>query len=102
MTNDTSTIYNLQPRNYTYLPDGTENCVGFVAQEVDAIDTNLTTKNIYGQAENIDWISVTTYLVNEIQKQNTTINNLTQTITSLTQRITNLENIQTPSEQPQI
>jgi hypothetical protein len=66
---DTSVIYSLTPRQFTYIPDGATGCVGFIAQEVDLVDTNFSKKQD-GLPYNINWDSITTYLVNEIQKLN--------------------------------
>jgi len=65
---DTETIYNLNPREYDYL-DG-KHCVGFIAEEVDEIDTMLSAKNDDGTPENINWFGLTTYLVQEMKKMN--------------------------------
>ena len=65
---DTSSLYNLVPREFDYL-DG-NHCVGFIAEEVDKIDTMLSTKNEDGTPCNINWFGITTYLVHEVQKLN--------------------------------
>jgi hypothetical protein len=83
MTNDTTAIYRLQPRNYTYIPDGTENCAGFIADEVCEIDRELAIINEEGNPQNINWEHMITYLVSELQKQNKTIQELTSRITVL-------------------
>jgi hypothetical protein len=89
LENDTSTIYNLNPRIYTYIPDGRTNCVGFIAQEVDQVDTAFSVKNIYDEPENINWDALTTYLVSEIKKLNNRITQLENTITVMTNTNTN-------------
>ena len=65
---NTETIYNLNPREYDYL-DG-KHCVGFIAEEVDEVDTMLSAKNDDGTPENINWFGLTTYLVQEMKKVN--------------------------------
>jgi photosystem II stability/assembly factor-like uncharacterized protein len=65
---DTSSLYNLVPREFDYL-DG-NHCVGFIAEEVDKIDTMLSTKNEDGTPCNINWFGITTYLVHEVKKLN--------------------------------
>ena len=66
---DTTSIYNLIPREYDYISDGSH-CVGFIAEEVDKIDTMLSAKNSDGTPGNINWFGLTTYLVNELKKMN--------------------------------
>jgi hypothetical protein len=82
LVNDTSTLYNLKPRNYTYIPDGTTECVGFIAEEVNAVDASLTMKDIYGKPQNINWDAMSTYMLTQIQKLNQRIQVLEDIIIS--------------------
>ena len=66
LTQNTSNIYNLVPREYDYI-DGSH-CVGLIAEEVDRVDTFLSTKNSDGTPGNINWFALTTYMLKEIQK----------------------------------
>ena len=66
LTQNTSNIYNLVPREFDYV-DGTH-CVGLIAEEVDAVDTFLSTKNDDRTPGNINWFALTTYMLKEIQK----------------------------------
>jgi len=71
---DTTSIYNLNPREYDYL-DG-KHCVGFIAEEVDEVDTMLAAKSGDGKPENINWYGLTTYLVHEMKKLNERVKTL--------------------------
>ena len=73
---DTTSIYNLNPREYDFI-DG-KHCVGFIAEEVDKVDTMLAAKNNDDTPVNINWYGVTTYLVNEMKKLNERVKNLEQ------------------------
>ena len=73
---DTTSIYNLNPREYDYL-DG-KHCVGFIAEEVDKVDTMLAAKSGDGKPENINWYGLTTYLVHEMKKLNERVKTLEQ------------------------
>ena len=73
---DTTSIYNLNPREYDFI-DG-KHCVGFIAEEVDKVDTMLAAKNNDDTPVNINWYGVTTYLVNEMKKLNERVKTLEQ------------------------
>ena len=65
LTTDTSSIYRLNPREFDYISG--DHCVGFIAEEVNEIDTILATKNKDGEPININWFGIVTYLVKEIK-----------------------------------
>ena len=74
----------METREYDYI-DGTHN-IGFIAEEVHAVDQNLTTKDDGVTPSNINWIALQTYMLKEMQ-------NLKNENIALTNRITALENI---------
>jgi hypothetical protein len=88
LTRDTSTLYNLTPREFDYINNG--HSIGFIAEEVNAIDTMLTTKNKSGQPTNINWFGIVTYLVKEmkiVKEQNQTLAGQIQTLTEQIQTL---------------
>ena len=74
LAQNTSNIYKLNTREFDYI-DG-KHCVGLIAEEVDAIDTMLSTKNDDGTPGNINWFGLVTYMLKEIQNLKQEIINL--------------------------
>jgi hypothetical protein len=60
-------LYQLAPRQFTYIPDNTPN-VGFIAEEVSAIDPSLVIYGDQGQPVNIKWLDLITYIVSQLQR----------------------------------
>ena len=88
LTMNTSNLYNLTPREYDYVNGN--HSIGFIAEEVDLIDTMLTTKNKSGQPTNINWFGIVTYLVKEmkiLKDQNQTFAGQIQTLTEQIQTL---------------
>jgi hypothetical protein len=82
ITQDTTTLYNLQARTFNYIPDGKIN-VGFIAEEVYAVDPMLSVISDEGCPCNISWQFLITYLVNEIQSLNRKITTQETEITTI-------------------
>jgi hypothetical protein len=70
---DTSAIYKLRPVEFDYKQDGSH-ALGFIAEEVDAIDPSLTFKNSNNTPEGIEWNSMTTYTISELKKLKNEVN----------------------------
>jgi hypothetical protein len=66
LENDTSTIYQLEPREFKYKLSGKTD-IGLIAEEVYQIDPSLVYLN-NGEPEGIQWNTITTYLLQELQK----------------------------------
>ena len=70
-------------------------CIGYIAEEVQAIDPRLSVNDLQGAAMNVDWNNIVLYLVAALKKQKndstTQINNLTAQINDLTKRMETLE-----------
>ena len=71
----------------------------FIAEEVDAVDTMLTTKNEDGIPGNINWFGLQTYMLKEMQYMKHTIDTLVEenatmktTIATLSNQIEALQN----------
>jgi hypothetical protein len=88
---DSSVIYNLTPKSYTYNSDvGAGTQIGYIAEEVMQIHPNLTTYNGYEEplipvAINYDVITV--FLVEELKKLKTSFIDLTAKYNALEQRL---------------
>ena len=67
LSQNTEKIYELEPREYDFIPDNTH-MVGFIAEEVFDIDKYLATLDMNGEVENINWNGLITYLVAEMKK----------------------------------
>ena len=81
LTADTSSIYRLNPREFDYISGN--HCVGFIAEEVNEIDSILATKNKDGEPININWFGIVTYLVKEMKILKEQIQTLTEQIQTL-------------------
>lgn len=69
LNNGLETVLSLNPVSYKYKPDyynGIES-VGFIAEEVDKVDTRLTTKNENGKVYGVKYDIITSYLTSAIQ-----------------------------------
>jgi hypothetical protein len=65
---NTTNIYQVNPRQYTFTQNLTQH-VGFIAEEVSAVDINLVTvNNDTQQVEGIEWNAMLTYTISELQK----------------------------------
>jgi hypothetical protein len=86
-------IYQLSPRKFTYIPDGSTN-YGFIADEVFEIDTGLVVLD--GETPvNVKWFDILTYAVAELKKHKAILTAL-QESPSLKNFV--LDTIQTVSE----
>jgi hypothetical protein len=94
--NDTSAIYNLEPKTYTYISDpdaGTQ--IGYIAEDTINIHPNFTTYNGYTDPLTpvaINYEVITVFLVEEMKKLKQQITDLTTQNQALSTRITALEN----------
>ena len=64
---DTSTIYNLVPREFDYNLNG-EHDIGFIAEEANEVHPMFAYRDKDGIPEGIQWNTITTCLIAEIQK----------------------------------
>ena len=64
---DTSVIYNIRAREYDTKEDDLH-YIGYIAEELDAIDTHFTWKNPDGSPEGVDWFNLMIYSIEEIKK----------------------------------
>ena len=82
--NQTLSLYNLRPREYTYIADNKQN-IGFIAEEVEQVDSALVVydNNPSNTPTNVTWSSIITYLVAEVKRLKTINNNLNESITAL-------------------
>jgi len=67
LENLTSTVYQLQPREFKYKLSG-QTDIGLIAEEVYEIDSSLAYLNQNNIPEGIRWNTITTYLLKEIKK----------------------------------
>ena len=75
---DTSAIYKLRPVEFDYKQGGSH-ALGFIAEEVDAVDPSLTFKNSNNTPEGIEWNSMTTYTISELKKLKNEVNIMNST-----------------------
>jgi hypothetical protein len=66
---DTSTLYNLNPREFLSTIDY-KTYIGFVAEEVEEVDTRFAWKDESGSPESIEWFNMLIYTISEIKKLN--------------------------------
>jgi hypothetical protein len=85
-------LYCLQPRQFTYIPDGTTNN-GFIAEEVGLVDKNLVVLDTSSNPVNIKWFDIITYLVSEIQKHQEVFNEISSNLTQAQNNIVELDNL---------
>jgi hypothetical protein len=95
LTSASNNLYSLNPRSYKYLSNMELDCIGYIAEEVQAIDPRLSVNDRTGAAINVDWNNIVLYLVAALKKQKndstTQINDLTIQINDLTKRMETLE-----------
>ena len=95
LTTASNNLYSLNPRSYKYLSNMKLDCIGYIAEEVQAIDPRLSVNDLQGAAMNVDWNNIVLYLVAALKKQKndftTQINDLTTQINDLTKRTETLE-----------
>ena len=63
---DTSTLYHVTPREYDAKVDDKHH-IGYIAEELDAIDTQFTFKNPDGSPEGVEWFTLLVYAIEEIK-----------------------------------
>jgi len=63
---DTSSIYNVRAREYDWKEDD-KHFIGYIAEELDAIDTNFTWKQ-NDEPEGIEWFNLLLYTIEEMKK----------------------------------
>jgi hypothetical protein len=77
MPYDTSAILKTRPVEYTSIYDD-KRYVGFIAEEVNDCDTHFSWKNQESQPEGIEWFTMLTYLIAEVQKLRSEVDRLKQ------------------------
>ena len=63
---DTSKLYNITAREYDAKVDD-KHYIGYIAEELDSIDTNFTWKNSDNLPEGIEWFNLLIYAIEEIK-----------------------------------
>ena len=76
---DTSAILQVRPVDYTSRVNG-KDYIGYIAEEVNDIDTHFSWKNADGEPEGIDWFNMLTYTITELQKLRKEFDELKQSI----------------------
>jgi hypothetical protein len=64
---DTSVLYNIIAREYDAKVDD-KHYIGYIAEELNLIDTNFTWKNSDNTPEGIEWFNLLIYAIEEIKK----------------------------------
>ena len=65
---------------YKYLSSMERDCIGYIAEEVQAINPCLSVNHLSGAAMNVEWNNIVLYLVAALKKQKTQIDELTKRI----------------------
>jgi hypothetical protein len=79
---DTSKLYNIKAREYD-TKDDDKHFIGYIAEELNDVDTYFTWKNPDGTPEGIEWFNLLIYTIEEMKKLKQEIASLTATVTSL-------------------
>jgi hypothetical protein len=64
---DTSVIYNIRAREYDAKDNG-KHFIGYIAEELNDVDTHFTWKNSDGTPEGIEWFNLLIYTIEEMKK----------------------------------
>jgi hypothetical protein len=75
LTTDTSVLHNLRAREYDSKDDD-KHYIGYIAEEVDEVDTHFTWKNSDGTPEGLEWFNMLVYAIEEIKKLRIEVNQL--------------------------
>ena len=79
---DTTRLYNIRAREYDTKEDD-KHFIGYIAEELNDIDTHFTWKNPDGSPEGIEWFNLLLYSIEEIKKLKTKIIKLNERIVKL-------------------
>jgi len=88
---NTETIYNVKPRQFLSTID-LKTYIGFVAEELEEVDTHFAWKDDSGSPESVEWFNMLIYVISELKKQKSINNTMKEDIEILKQRVTTLEN----------
>lgn len=64
---DTSRIYNVRAREFDAI-DNDRHFIGYIAEELQEVDTWFTWKNPDGTPEGIEWFNMLVYAIEELKK----------------------------------
>ena len=64
---DTTKIFNIRAREYDTKNEN-KHCIGYIAEELNDIDTYFTWKNPDGTPEGIEWFNLLIYSIEEVKK----------------------------------
>ena len=78
LNKETSKIYNIRAREFDAISDN-KHYIGYIAEELQDIDTNFTWKNQDGLPEGIEWFNILIYLIEEVKKLKQKVNELEST-----------------------
>jgi hypothetical protein len=67
LTNNTSNILNIRPREYKTKIDD-KDMIGYIAEELEDIDDAFVWKNKYNKTEGINWFNMLIYAIEELKK----------------------------------
>jgi hypothetical protein len=67
LSQNTENIYSVRPREFD-AKSNNKHYVGFIAEELNDIDTNFTWKNPDGTPEGIEWNNLMVYMIAEIKQ----------------------------------
>ena len=84
---DTTKLYNVRAREYD-TKDENKHYIGYIAEELNDIDTYFTWKNPDGTPEGIEWFNLLIYTIEEVKK-------LKQQNIELINRVEQLEQLNT-------
>ena len=88
---DTSAILNVKAREYDTKEDNIHN-IGYIAEELNNLNTNFTWKNSDGTPEGINWNNLSVFAIEEIKRLRNDVTLLTQQNQDIMQRLSYLEN----------
>ena len=92
MNSKSSNIYQLRPVTFAYNNDVTEKTqYGLIAEEVDEVFPGIVVYDTDGQPETVQYHVLPVLLLNEMKKQQTTIDNLTVTVENMKAAISSLQ-----------
>ena len=92
MKNASDNIYKLRPVTFTYKDDKTKTLeYGLIAEEVDEIYPELVAKDENDKPHSVRYHVLPALLLNELQKQRMTIDNLNMTVETMNAVINSLQ-----------
>jgi len=92
MIDESSNLFNLRPVTFAYNGDETETMqYGLIAEEVDEVFPLLVVKDEKGEPFSVQYDALPVLLLNEMKKQQTTINDLTNKVEVMNAALNSLQ-----------